>query len=419
MENIEQYMSWLPQQFVGPVLALMTIIFGYIISKIAAAIVSSAINRTGLGRKAKTTGGNIGKSLSKAVFWVLWLVFILMGLSRFPQLSEPLEGIKAMLDDIFKYVPRIGGAGFIFFIGWILAKIFREAATATLEAAQVDTLAIRFGVDDDGTQASNNIAKTIGGVVFAFVLFLFGVTALGVLDIDSITGPLTGMLDQVMSYIPQLLSASVVLGLAVMIGRFVSRLAQSTLPALGVDKTLNALGALDGEANASVVPSKLIGTMAFIGISLMGAIAAMNILGIEQLTRIFNQLLSLGGNITLGAIIIGAGFFIANLASRLAGQAFGEVAGRITKIVTIVLVTFMGLSQMGIGDEIVNTAFRSFVWAAAFAAGVGGAIAFGLGGRDWAKGKLGEWFPPKSKSKPKSKSSTSKSRAPKSRTKKK
>lgn len=395
MANIEQYMEWLPTAFVGPVIAFLTIFIGYLISKVAAAIVSGAINRTGLGRKAKTTGGDIGKSLSKAVFWVLFLVFILMGLSRFPQLSEPLQGIKSMLNEIFQYIPRIVSAGFIFFIGWILAKIFREATSATLEAAQVDNIASRLGVDEAGS--SNNIAKTVGSVVFAFVLFLFGVTALGVLDIDSITGPLTGMLDQVVGFIPELLSASVVLGMAVMIGRFVSKLAQNTLPALGVDKTLGALGSLDGKASSNVVPSKIIGSLAFIGISLMGAIAAMNILGIEQLTNIFDQLLSLGGSITLGAVIIGAGLFIANIISRIVTQTSGELAGKIIKNVTILLVTFMGLNQMGIGQEIVDTAFKSFVWAAAFAAGVGGAIAFGLGGREWAKGKLGAWMPVKPK----------------------
>ena len=57
-------MQWL----VGPLIALIVIVVGYFISKIAAAVVSGAINRTGLGKKAKTTGGNIGKSLSKAVF---------------------------------------------------------------------------------------------------------------------------------------------------------------------------------------------------------------------------------------------------------------------------------------------------------------------------------------------------------------
>ena len=397
MKNLEQYMGWMPEWAVGPVIALTIIIVGYFISKIAGMLVSGAINKSGLGRKAKTTGGNIGKSLSKAVFWVLWLVFILMGLSRFPQLAEPLGGIKEMLDGIFAYLPRIVGAGFIFFIGWILAKIFREAATSTLEAAQVDSLASRLGTDGVTDVPSNRIARTVGGVVFAIVLFLFSVTALGVLDIDSITIPLTGMLDKVANYVPQLISASVVLGVAVLIGRFVSRLAQDTLPALGVDKTLTAFGALDGEVNSNVVPSKIIGTIAYIGIALMGAIAAMNILGIDQLTEIFNDLLGLGGSITLGAIIIGAGLFIANLISGIVTQTSGVLAGRIIKYVTMILVTFMGLSQMGIGQEIVDTAFKYAIGAVAFAAGVGGALAFGLGGRDWAKGKLGAWFPNKPK----------------------
>ncbi|MCF6219787.1 MAG: mechanosensitive ion channel [Robiginitomaculum sp.] len=403
MEQIENMMGFMPSWAVGPVIALVTIIVGYFIAKIAGMIVSGGINKTGLGRKAMTTGGNIGKSLSKAVFWVLWLFFILMGLSRFPQLAEPLEGIKGMLNDIFGYLPQIFGAGFIFFIGWILAKIFREAATSTLEAAQVDSLASRFGTEDSTKAGSNTIAKTIGGVVFAFVLFLFGVTALGVLDIDSITGPLTGMLDQVMGYIPQLISASVVLGLSIMIGKFVANLAKSTLPAMGFDTALSAIGELDGEKSSNVVPSTIIATIAFIGISLMGAIAAMNILGIDQLTKIFNQLLSLGGSITLGAIIIGVGFFIANVISRIASQTMGEMVGKIIKYVTILIVTFMGLSQMGIGDEIVNTAFKSFVWAAAFAAGVGGAVAFGWGGHKWAGAKLEKWFPNKAQAKPRAK----------------
>ena len=403
MDKIESYLSWMPEPFIGPVIALATIIVGGIIAKIAAGIVSGAINRTGLGRKAKTTGGNIGKSLAKAVFWVLWLMFIMMGLSRFPQLSEPLEGIKGMLNDIFAYVPRVVSAGFIFFIGWILAKIFREATTSTLEAAQVDNLASRLNADDSDVTPSNTIAKTIGGVVFAFVLFLFGVTALGVLDIESITGPLTGMLDQVMNYIPELISAIAVLALSVIIGRFVANLVRTTLPAMGVDNALSALGSLDGESSSGVVPSKIIATITFIGIALMGAVASMNILGIDQLTQIFKQLLSLGGSITLGAIIIGAGLFIANVISGIVTQTSGETAGKVIKYVTVLLVTFMGLNQMGIGQEIVDTAFKYGLGAAAFAAGVGGALAFGLGGRDWAKGKLGAWFPNKPKPRAKKK----------------
>ncbi len=394
--DMEKYFAWMPEWAVGPAIALVTIIVGYIISKVVAALVSGAINKTGLGRRAKTSGGNIGKSLAKAVFWVLWLFFIIMGLSRFPALAEPLEGVNNMLNNIFSYVPSIVGAGLIFFVGWILARIFREALTSTLEAAQVDTLVSRLSGGEADTP-SNAISKTLGTLLFAGVLFVFALAALNVLKIDSISGPLTDMLHKITDYVPNVVAASVVLTIFVMVARFVANLIRSTLPTLGIDKSLQTLGALDGEINSRFVPSKLIAMIAFIGIVLTGAVSAVNILGIEQLTSIFKTLLSLGGSITMGAIIIGAGLYIANLVSRILRETSGDLAARIVKYVTILLFTFMGLNYMGIDGEIVDTAFTSFVWAAAFAAGVGGALAFGLGGREWAKSKLAAWFPNKPK----------------------
>ena len=53
MDQLTQSLSGiLPAWAVGPVIAALTIIIGYFISKIAAAIVAGGINRTGIGRKA-------------------------------------------------------------------------------------------------------------------------------------------------------------------------------------------------------------------------------------------------------------------------------------------------------------------------------------------------------------------------------
>ncbi len=398
--NMDKYFAWLPEWAVNPAIALVTIFVGYIISKVAQAIVSGAINKTGLAKRAQTTGGNIGKSLSKAVFWVLFLFFIMMGLSRFPALAEPLSGVKDMLNNIFTYVPNIIGAGLIFFVGWVLARVFKNAATSTLEAAQVDNLVSKLGVADEGV-GSNAISKALGTLLFAFILFLFALAALSVLKIDSISIPLMEMLNKIASYVPQIFSASVVLFVFVLIGRFVSNLIKQTLPAMGVDKSLSAIASLDGDVANSVKPSNIVALISYIGIVLTGAVAAMNILGIEQLTEIFKTLLELGGSITMGAIIIGAGLFIANLIARILRETSGDLAARIVKYVTILLFTFMGLNYMGISGEIVDTAFKAFMYAAAFAAGVGGAIAFGLGGREWAKSKLNTWLPNKPKTRAK------------------
>ncbi len=393
MDQLSQHLSFLPAWAVGPVLAALTIIIGYFISKLAAVIVSSAINRTGIGRKAQSTGGNIGKSLSKAVFWVLWLVFILMGLSQFPVLADQLGFLNGMMENIFSYLPQLIIGLVVFAVGIMLANVVKNALTSTLEVAQVDSLASRFGVTEEGAKGTS-IANSLGGLAKAIVIILFAIAAIGIWDIPGFSDEVSGMLGTVLKYIPNIFGAAIILAVAVFIGRFVSNLAKNTLPALGVDKSLNTVASLDGEG-ARFVPSNIIATVAFVGIVLMGLTAAMKALGIPELTNVFNTLLEVGGRVVLGSVIIGAGLFIANFVSKIVTQTSGDLAGRIIKYATIVIITFMGLETMQLGEEIVNTAFTYGLGAAAVAAGIGGAIAFGMGGREWAGKKLNEWMPTK------------------------
>jgi len=397
MDKLSQHLSFLPEGAVGPVIALLTIVIGYFVAKIAAALVAGAINRTGLGKKAQTTGGNIGKSLAKAVFWVLWLIFILMGLSQFPVLADQLGFLNGMMENIFSYLPQLAIGGAVLAVGILLSKVVREALTSTLEAAQVDRIASKFGMggNEEGT-SSSSLAKSLGGLAAAIVTIIAATTAIGIWDIPGISEPVSNLLDTILNYIPRIIGAAIILGVFIFIGRFVSNLAKSTLPALGVDKSLNAVASLDGDA-PNFVPSNIIATISFVGIVLMGLTAAMKALGIPELTNVFNTLLEVGGNVVLGAIIIGAGFFIANFVSKIVTQTSGDLAGKIIKYVTIIIVTFMGLSTMNLGEEIVATAFNYSLGAAAVAGGIGGAIAFGLGGREWAGKKFNEWLPVKPK----------------------
>jgi len=396
MDQLSQHLSFLPAWAIGPVIALLTIVIGYFISKIAAAVVSGGINRTGIGKKAKTTGGNIGKSLSKAVFWVLWLIFILMGLSQFPMMNDSLAPIRGMLTNVWDYVPQLVIGGIVLVVGVMLSNVVKNALTSTLEVAQVDRLASKYGVTnaDDSEVAGNSISSGLGGLAKAIVILTAAIAAIGIWDIPGFSDEVSGMLGTILDYIPSIFGAAIILAASVFIGRFVSNLAKSTLPALGVDNSLTSVANLDGEG-PSFVPSNVIATVGFVGIVLMGLTAAMKALGIPELTNVFNTLLEVGGRVVLGAIIVGAGLFIANFVSKIVTQTSGDLAGKIIKYATIVIVTFMGLRTMELGPEIVNTAFEYTLGAAAVAGGIGGAIAFGLGGREWAGRKLQEWLPNK------------------------
>jgi len=243
----------------------------------------------------------------------------------------------------------------------------------------------------DNVTGNNAISKTIGIVVYVLIALPVAIGALGVLDINAISGPASEMLRMILAAIPNILAAAILLGLGFFISRFVVNILTQILSGLGVDRALAATGLFSD----SVQPSGVIARIAQVAIILFFAIAATRILGFPELTAILDEVLELGGRVIFGAVVIGVGFLIANLLGKLIGGAEGgSTAGTIVRWATIVIFTFMGLSYTGVGDIITETAFGALV----IGASVAGALAFGLGGREWAARKLEEWDRAASKS---------------------
>jgi len=393
MENfLNGTKAFLDKNAANVAIAIALVVAGYVIALIVRWVIAGAVNRTGLGAKAKAGGSNMGRSLGQAFFWLVWLVFILMAIARFPLVAKQLEFLNTMMNDIFAYLPKLFVGGIVLAVGVMLAKVIKNVISSMLEVAHVDSLAAKYGVGggEEAAATGSTISGSIAKIVSVLVIITFAITAIGIWDIPGISEPVSEMLDLILAYIPKIIGATIILGIAVFIGRFVSNLAQSTLPALGLDNALANIDGLDGEVS-SFKPSKLIGTIGFIAIALLGLTAATSTLDIPAVSNVFQTLLALGGKIILGAVIIGAGVFIANLVMRLVKGAVGETMANAIRYIIIILIAFMGLSEMDLGDGIVETAFSAAMVAAAVAA----AIAFGLGGREWAKAKLQEHFPAK------------------------
>lgn len=101
----------------------------------------------------------------------------------------------------------------------------------------------------------------------------------------------------------------------------------------------------------------------------------------------------------LGAIFLTIGFWLASLAHQAIlrasdGAAVG-MAG-ITRYAILGLVLAMGLSAMGIADDIVNMAFALVFGAVAVVI----ALSFGLGGREAAGRQMEHWLSRLRKDKP-------------------
>lgn len=369
-------LAMLVAQRVG--LAILILIVTWLLAKGAKWAFAKLVDNVAIFKRQTSGGESIGLQLGKIVSLLIWLLGLLAVLQVF-NLGPVMQPVTTLLDNIMGFIPNLIGAGLIFFIGLMVAKILRDLTVTALQTIDFDKWVNRGGAESlTGNPA---ISKTIGTIVFVLVIVPVSIMALEALNLETISGPASQMLQLIFDAIPRIIGAAVLIGLGYLISKFVVQILEELLSGLGVDRALAGSDVLPAGTSLSAIVARV----AQVAIVLFFAIAATRLLGFPELTAILDKILELGGRVVFGAVVIGVGFLIAGLLARVIGGA-GEsgLAANIVRWVSIVLFTFMGLEFMGVGEDIVRLAFGALVIGGA----VAGALAFGLGGRNWAARQL-------------------------------
>jgi len=359
-------------------LAIGILIVTWLLAKAAKWAFAKLVDKISILQRGTGSGESVGLSLGKIVSLFIWL-FGLLGILQVLELNAVAGPINSLLENIVGFIPNLIGAGLLLFIGLMIAGIVRDIVVTALQAVDLDKWADKGGVEN--VTGTNAISKTIGTIVYVLIAVPVAIGALGVLDVAAISGPATNMLAMILAAVPNIIVAAILLGIGYFISRFVVNILKDVLPGLGVDRSLAATGLVSESSSASNVIARVVQ----VAIILFFAIAATKQLGFPELTSILDEILSLGGRVVFGAVVIAVGFLIANLLGKLLSGGTGSgLAGNVVRYAAIILFTFMGLQFMGVGEEIVQTAFSALVIGGA----VAGALAFGLGGREWAGRQL-------------------------------
>jgi len=360
-------------------LAILILIVTWALAKAAKWAFAKLVDAVPLLQRGTASGESVGESLGKIVSLFIWLFGLLAVLQVFG-LNTVAGPINSLLENVVDFVPDLIGAGILAYVGFMIAGIVRDIVVTAAQTLNVDKWANTASAGNvEDVTGSTAVSKTLGTIAYVFIAIPVAIGALGVLNIASISGPATEMLDMILAAIPRIIAAAILLGLGYMISKFVVNILTELLSGFGVDRSLEATGLMGEGSSASSIISRVVQ----IAIILFFAIAATRMLGFPELTAILNEVLALGGRVVFGAVVIGAGFLIANMLGKL----IGGTPGVIVRWATIVIFTFMGLSYTGVGEIITETAFSALV----IGASVAGALAFGLGGREWAARKLEEW----------------------------
>lgn len=357
-------------------IGLAILVIGLIVVSFVAGFIKRLLGKVGF--LART---NLAKPIASLIKAVL-TIFVLMAVLQHFGLTDVLAPLKTMLNKFLAAIPNIIGAGVIAYAGWVIAKIVSELTGVAL--GRVDRqLVLKMG--HQSTQGMK-LSKIGSSFMFAAILIPIAVSALGVLNIPSITGPASDMLNKLLAAIPNIIGAAIILAVTYFVAKFVISMLSSVLDGINVDGMPQKLG-LTGVFSDTFTPTKLIGNVIMFFAMLTAATAAVNTLGIDIISNIFAKVLEFGGGILVGGVILLVGYFLSTLAYNKLSQYGSAGIASIARFAILGLVLAMGLRAMGLADNIVNMAFGFTLGAVAIAV----ALAFGLGGREAAKTIANNW----------------------------
>jgi hypothetical protein len=328
------------------------------------------------------------KTLSEAVYWLVFLFFLPAILDAL-RLEGLLLPVQDMVGKILGYLPSILLAALILVVGWFLARIAQRIAANLLAAAGADRLSEKIGMAP--MLGTLQLSGLLGLVVYILILIPVLIAALDALGLEAITRPASSMLDSVLTTIPSIFAAVLLLVVAYFIGRVVARLAANLLAGAGFNGLVTRLGLAKEPPKGERAPSDIVGYLVLVAIMLFAGIEALNLVGFELLAGLVSRFMVFAGHLIVGLIVFAVGLYLANLASKTILASKAAQAGMLAlaaRISIIVLAAAMALRQMELANEIITLAFGVALGAVA----LGLAIAFGLGGRDLAGRALDDWY---------------------------
>ncbi|MEX2340775.1 MAG: hypothetical protein WD605_00435 [Candidatus Paceibacterota bacterium] len=208
--------------------------------------------------------------------------------------------------------------------------------------------------------------------------------------IDQITLSFMNLWADVMSFLPALVVALIVILVGWVLGSFVKTLIVSIFRTLNVNKLLESAGADDlvRRTGYPLKAGEFVGSLVKWFVILVFFVAALEILRLEQVT-VFLREVVLGylPNVIVAVLILLIASIVAQVISssvvataRAAGFRSANLLGGVARYAVIVFAALAALNQLQIAPELVQTLFMGIVFAASLAFG----LAFGLGGREAA-----------------------------------
>ena len=217
-------------------------------------------------------------------------------------------------------------------------------------------------------------------------------------QIDWSLEPVRGFLLRAGEFLPRILLAVVIVVVGWMVAKMVRFAIAKGLRAVnfnvlteraGIDAFLH-----DGGIRADT--TEILALLFYWLVILASLVMAFNLLGLEYITDLLGRVVWFLPKVMVALLILAFGAYFA----RFIGNAViaycrnvhlqdAEILGRLAQYAILAFVVLIALDQVNVGGEIVRQTFLIVLAGVVFAL----ALAFGLGGKEWAAEMLERWWP--------------------------
>lgn len=358
------------------VLAAAFIVAGVFKSLVVKLLAKEKIAKA-LGKVDPDGKGGLAQFIAKAVYLLVFMLFVpaIFGSLGLNVVFTPIQNI---FDTIWGYIPNIIAAVIVLVVGFMIAKLVRQLLIPVFDKINVNKIQEKAGIE---VANSDKLSVTLAYIVYYLILIPMIVMALDVLNISVISKPATDILNSILGFIPSILVGLVIIVIGCMIGKFVGQIVTRLIATAGLDAKIAKL--LDKDDQKFSL-SKLAGTIVNVIIVIFFVVEGLNVLQLRVLTNIGTVVIAYMPAVLSAVIIAVAAFFASSVAEKALKKNGKNTYAIIAKVAIFTVAGFMILSQLGIAAEIVNTAFKLVLAAVAIAV----ALAFGLGGKEFAANTL-------------------------------
>lgn len=360
------------------VAAALILVVAFVVAAIVKSLVLKLVEKTKLQEilaKADTEDkpGSAKEFVGKLVYLLVFLLFV-PGIFSALGLGSVMAPISNILNTIWGYVPNLVAAAIVLMVGNLIAKLVRQLLVPVFDKLNINKLQEKAGIE---VKNADKLSNTLAYIVYVLILIPTVIMALNVLNITVISVPAVSMLNSVISFIPNIVIGLVIIVIGCMIGKLVGQIVTRLIASAGLDTKLQGL--LD-EKSQKFVLSKVTGGVVYAVVVIFFVVEGLNVLKLDVLTEVGASIIAYMPRALAAVLILAAALIVSSMVEKALRKNGMNAYAVVAKVVIMVVGIFMILSELGIATLIVNEAFHLIVAAVAVAF----AIAFGVGGRDFA-----------------------------------